>query len=83
MHPVNIHIEIAQRCLRSWGDARMTQKMKVENCPKVLSKIHFRPKMSAEKELRGENGAFDTETAGFEGGVRFRSARKRPQSEKC
>ena len=39
--------------------------------------------MSMEKELRGENGAFDTETAGFGGGVRFRSARKRPKSGKC
>ena len=56
--------------------------MKVENCPKVGSKIRFRPKMSAEKELRGENGAFDTETSGFGGDVRERSARKRPKSGK-
>ena len=42
----------------------------------------FRPKMSEEKELRGENGAFDTETSGFGGDVRERSARKRPKSGK-
>ena len=38
--------------------------------------------MSAEKELRGENGSFDTETSGFGGDVRERSARKRPKSGK-
>ena len=38
--------------------------------------------MSEEKELLGENGAFDTETSGFGGDVRERSARKRPKSGK-
>ena len=54
--------------------------MKVESCPKVGPKICLRPKMSAEKELRGENGAFDSETARFGGDVRLRSAPKRPKS---
>ena len=49
---------------------------------KVGSKIRFRPKNREEKELRGENGAFDTETSGFGGDVRERSARKRPKSGK-
>ena len=35
---------------------------------KVGSKLSFRPKNREEKELRGENGAFDTETSGFGGG---------------
>ena len=39
----------------------------MENSQKVGPKIRFRPKMSAEKELQGENGAFDIETAGFRG----------------
>ena len=39
--------------------------------------------MIVEKELWGKNGAFDTETAGFGGGVGVRSARKRQKSEKC
>ena len=44
------------------------------NSPKSGSKIRFRPKHREEKELRGENGAFDTETSGFGGDVRVRSA---------
>ena len=39
--------------------------MKVENCPNTGSIIWARPKMSEETELRGENAAFDTETATF------------------
>ena len=49
---------------------------------KVGSKTRFRPNNREEKELRGENGAFDTETSGFGGDVRERSARKRPKSGK-
>ena len=49
---------------------------------KVGSKLSFRPKNREEKELRGENGALDTETSGFGGDVRERSARKRPKSGK-
>ena len=41
---------------------------------KVGSKLSFRAKNREEKELRGENGAFDTETSGFGGDVRARSA---------
>ena len=49
---------------------------------KVGSKLSFRPKNREEKELRGENGAFGTETSGFGGDVRARSAWKRPKSGK-
>ena len=41
---------------------------------KVGSKMSFRPKNREDKELRGENGAFDTETSGFGGDVSGRSA---------
>ena len=49
---------------------------------KVGSKIRFRPKNREEKELRGENGAFDTETSRFPTAREVRSARKRPKSGK-
>ena len=62
------------------------KKLKVEHFPKVGSKIRFRPKMRAEKELRGENGAFDTETSGFGGraraSVRPENGRKVKNAEK-
>ena len=35
--------------------------MKVGNCLNVGLKIHFRPEISEEKELRDETGAFGTE----------------------
>ena len=50
--------------------------------PKIVSKRCFRPKNREEKELRGENGAFHTETARFPTAREVRSARKRPQSGK-
>ena len=54
--------------------------------PKIGSKRRFRPKNREEKELRGEkfaeNGAFNTETSGFGGDVRVRSAWKWPKSWK-
>ena len=50
--------------------------------PKIDSKRRFRPKNREEKELRGENGAFDTETARFPTAREVRSARKRPKSGK-
>ena len=49
----------------------------------LFSKIRFRPKMNAEKELRSENGAFDTETTRFPTLREVRSARKRPKIGKC
>ena len=50
------------------------------NCLKVGLKIHFRPKNRGEKELRGENGAFDTETSRFHTMREVRSARKCPKT---
>ena len=41
---------------------------------KVGSKMSFRPKNREDKELRGESGAFDTETSWFGGDVSGRSA---------
>ena len=50
--------------------------------PKIGSKIHLRPKNCEEKELRGKNGAFDTETSWFWGDREVRSAWTRPKSRK-
>ena len=58
------------------------QKAKVGKRPKPNKKIRFRPKNREGKELRGENGAFDTETARFPTAHEVRSARKRPKSGK-
>ena len=52
----------------------LQEKGNVEIFPEAGSKIRFRPKNREEKELRGENGAFGTETSGFGGDVRARSA---------
>ena len=49
---------------------------------KIGSKMRFRPKNREGKELRGENGAFDTETARFPTAREVRSARKQPKSGK-
>ena len=49
-------------------------KAKVENCRFAVIVLPFRPKIREEKELRGENGAFDTETARFHGPREVRSA---------
>ena len=49
---------------------------------KIGSTIRFRPKHREGKELRGENGAFDTETARFPTAREVRSAPKRPKSGK-
>ena len=42
--------------------------------PKILFSSSIGPKNREEKELQGENGAFDTETSTFHGAREVRSA---------
>ena len=55
----------------------LQEKAKVEIFPEAGSKKCFRPKNREEDELRGENAAFDTETARFPTLREVRSVRKR------
>ena len=70
--------------LKPWFIIQTWRKIK-KNVSKFLiwSKIWFSssigPKNREEKELRGENGAFDTETSTFYGAREVRSAWKRPK----
>ena len=70
---------------KKYSNLKFIQKMTTNvggKSSKIGLKIRFRPKNREGKELRGENGAFDTEAARFPTAREVRSARKRPKSGK-